>query len=278
MHSYENVLSASKGLLVDAMEILTKTDHKFVVVGGWCPYLRNRTDLHHPGTKDVDILFSDANVRGSLTSAIAALLDHGYLVSAKHDFQLLKELRVGDKAFVFNVDLLHPSETINNPEMMVDHFDLGVTEGDLPGNKHVRSIVLPSSQLIFEGFYSDFDVSSTNPDGKQTTVSVPLIDEAGLILSKCQSIKLKKRPRDSFDIYLILAQENSDATCEKLKQSASEVEPVRELLLELRGFLDCECKDSEGKQFDYNMRNYPSLDSSDPPSDYVIEKLNSIIG
>lgn len=279
MYEYENVLSASKGLLVEVVNLLSKSSVKFVVIGGWCPYLRNAsTTLTHPGTKDVDILFSDGNVKGQLNEAIEILLENGFLVSAKHDFQLLKQYKVGSNEFVFNIDLLHPSETLNNPEMMVDHFNLGVTESDLPGDKHVKSIVLPSSQLIFEGFYSSFPFSHTQSDGEYLSVDIPLIDAAGLVLSKCQSVKLKKRPRDSYDIYLMLMQGDVKKTCEKLRASSVDIPPVKELLVELRDYLnDPVAEDEELKQFDFNAGKYMGIDLRDTPSSHVKEKLDEIL-
>lgn len=279
MHIYENILSASKGLLLDAINVLSESNVTFVVVGGWCPYLRNALPIRHPGTKDVDILFSDGNIKGALNDAVELFLNHGYLVSAKHDFQLLKQLKVGNREFVFNIDLLHPSETINNPELTIDHFDLGVTESDLPGEKHVRSIVLPSSQLIFDGFYSIFPVQHTLPSGVHSQLDIPLIDGAGLVLSKSQSVKVKKRPRDAFDIYLILRQSDEHEICEKLRNSAKQIRPIKDLLIELQEFVNESVPDgSFYNQFDLNVAKYFTFSNEAArPSDYVASRLNKIL-
>lgn len=257
MYSYDNVLSAARGLLLDVVVNLNAIDKKYVIIGGWCPYLRNRTDITHPGTKDVDILFSDANVEGELHEVIDHLLQNGYLPSAKHDFQLLRKLRVGNRDLIFNIDLLHPSETNNNPEMLVDHFDLGILESDMPGaHKKARSLVLPSSQLIFEGLFSYLDVCHFKPDGNKEAASFPLIDEAGLIVSKCQSVKQKKRPRDAFDIFIIFQQANITETKIKLKEWSDKLPPVKNLLLELQAFLEEKPEKSEVTQFDLNVNKY----------------------
>jgi hypothetical protein len=122
------------------------------------------------------------------------------LVSAKHDFQLLKPISVEGRELVFNVDLLHPSETHRNPELLVDHLDLHIKESDFGDNKFVKSMVLPSSQILFEKDF--FDSLIVNCPISNAYATIPLINECGCILSKCESVKLEKRKRDAFDIYL----------------------------------------------------------------------------
>src|SRR5690606_40663116 len=53
MHSYKNILDGAKGLLVETISAIESTDLEYLIVGGWSPYLRNKTNLTHPGTKDV---------------------------------------------------------------------------------------------------------------------------------------------------------------------------------------------------------------------------------
>ena len=128
MHSYKNILDGAKGLLVETILAIEPTGLEYVVVGGWSPFLRNKTSYSHPGTKDVDILFNDGDVVGKIDKAVESLLSKGFVISAKHDFQLFKKLHVQGKDVIYHVDLLHPQESSNSPELMVDHFDLGLSE------------------------------------------------------------------------------------------------------------------------------------------------------
>lgn len=57
--NYHTVNDAAKGLLLESVEIASKAKTEFVVIGGWCSYLRNSNNqIQHPGTRDVDLLFS----------------------------------------------------------------------------------------------------------------------------------------------------------------------------------------------------------------------------
>ena len=49
--------------------------------------------IRHPGTRDVDVLFNDD--RESIRNAVELFLASGFVLSAKHEFQLLKTLSVG---------------------------------------------------------------------------------------------------------------------------------------------------------------------------------------
>ena len=80
----------------------------------------------YPGTKDVDVLFEDGFVEKQLEPVIHSFLESGFLVSAKHKFQVLRVLRVAEEQCIFNVDLLHPSESTETPEMFVHHLDLNI--------------------------------------------------------------------------------------------------------------------------------------------------------
>jgi imidazolonepropionase-like amidohydrolase len=71
----------------------------------------------------VDVLFNDD--RGAIKSAVELLLAGGFVLSAKHEFQLLKALQVGPSEFVFNIGLMHPAEASTRPQMFQDIMDLG---------------------------------------------------------------------------------------------------------------------------------------------------------
>ncbi len=122
MHEYEDLEAARLGLLGESVDIVASLSIQYVVVGGWAPYLRNSSPIAHPGTYDVDVLFLKGRTPGYLADVVKAFICGGYLPSAKHRFQLLRELRVGATSLVFNVDLLHPSESEHPSVEFVDHL------------------------------------------------------------------------------------------------------------------------------------------------------------
>ncbi len=75
---YASLSSAAKGLLGEATLIASKCGKKFAVCGGWSPFLRNADRFGHPGTRDVDLLFSDGADKENLKEVVSAFLQHGY--------------------------------------------------------------------------------------------------------------------------------------------------------------------------------------------------------
>ncbi len=273
MHSYKNILDGAKGLLVETISAIESTDLEYLIVGGWSPYLRNKTNLTHPGTKDVDILFNDGDVKGKISCAIESLLEKGFLISAKHDFQLFKKINVQGKDVIYHVDLLHPQETESNPEIMVDHFDLGLNENyDFAETKRAKSIALPSSKFLFDGFHTSEIFKHEMTDGSIKEVSIPLINEAGLIFSKSQSVQIKKRPRDSYDIFLAFKQLNVSETVKQLRTSSKKYPAVRESLKSLSEYID-----NPENYFEYNIRKYMIDDKETGLREYCKDKISEIL-
>lgn len=271
---------AVEALLADVTGFINSTGIEYLVVGGWSAFLRNNTSYRHPGTRDVDILFSDGGIRNKLTEVIRGLLKQGYQVSAKHDFQLLRTINVSGHRFVFNVDLLHPSESVCNPEMMVDHFDLGIKDDELAEGKAVKSIVLPSSALLFnDGFSETYELQTRNLRGENVALSFPLLGHAGLVLSKCESVKVAKRPRDAFDIFLALESDTGNEIPSLLGKYVH-IDGVAKLLQSLRSFVsEVRYLESEDmKQFDANVYRYVkgSFEDASLPSEKVVNMLNQI--
>lgn len=257
---------------MEVATILNRSNHEYLIVGGWSPYLRNSTPLVHPGTKDVDILLPDATVVNGIDYLIEEFLSKGFLPSAKHHFQLLKPIAIGEQELVFNIDLLHPSETINNPEMHVDHFDLHILETEFGKPFHLRSIVLPSSQLLFEGKFFD-NLEVTTASGKNA--QIPIVNEVGCILSKCESVKFAKRKRDAFDIYLScvnIGKESFVATLENYK----DLRGVRQLLDSLKTFLSEMNEERETLEFDLRVHKFAPETPHESPAAFVQEFLDSV--
>ena len=111
MRDTETIQDGAYTLLADTIKILNEEKMNYIIVGGWSPFLLNDNPIKHPGTKDVDILFSHAYEKGNLEEIITKLLKSNFILSAKHDFQLFRKITVKGKEFVYNIDLLHPYET-----------------------------------------------------------------------------------------------------------------------------------------------------------------------
>tara|TARA_B100000678_G_C18191917_1_gene495734 strand:+ start:371 stop:1165 length:795 start_codon:yes stop_codon:yes gene_type:complete len=197
----QSIEEASLVLLNDVCTSLSDTNSKFVIVGGWVPYLRVTTDaFKHPGTRDVDVLFSGKQDMPKV--ATQKLLKNGFMVSAKHEFQLFRVVEISNQKFVFSVDLLHPSSR-DRPEMFRDVLSLDIRDTyDPTGTRHIRSIAFGMSDLIFEEeLWSSFSAKLVE-NGNLT--SVPLLTASGCIISKLESALVPKRRRDVFDIFYLL--------------------------------------------------------------------------
>lgn len=222
-HSYSSIESAATGLLVEVISLVSSTNMEFAVCGGWSTVLRNAKDGQHPGTRDVDLLFSEASEEGALRETIELFLQNGYLVSAKHEFQVLRCISVNEHRLVFNVDLLHPKETAKSPSIFVDHLELPIPYQDYePDRVRMKSIALPSAAVLFDGFIELEEVTSTGFDGRQKTANVPVITEVGILVTKAKSCNFEKRPRDLFDIYLAIAQPKNEAVLDEQLSSLQE--------------------------------------------------------
>ena len=250
--NYSNLLDANRGVLAETCEIMSRTKMEYVVVGGWVPYLRGAGHtLHHPGTSDVDLLFN-GDFDG-VRNAIPEFFKAGYVPSAKHPFQLLKELTVGGKNFVFNVDLMYPAEAGSHEDLFHDIIDLGVRRDGYSLETHkMKSIAFLSADVIFyQSLWSDWLVSATTPDGRHVENTIPLMDERGLILSKCESVKGIKRGRDAFDIYFVLSGPNGSQTADGLKRLANQQPGAKTHLERLRAFVA-----TEAELFDERVAKY----------------------
>jgi hypothetical protein len=243
---------AQRWLLGDAATIAGRTS-SVAVVGGWCSVFNNHREagLHHPGTKDVDLLFENGATQGELAEAVQDLLSAGYIASAKHGFQLVRVLEVGARELAFSVDLLHPSSGRIDlvGEMFSKHVDLGIER--VPGahaDQYAVSIGTPLMDAIFE--HGLWVTRQVQPGGAAARV----LDDTGLIISKCSSARSAKRQRDSFDLFLAVAQPIDDdlprleARLRGVTQDGSR-HAVRHELEELRTWLTSE----EGER-DFNRR------------------------
>jgi hypothetical protein len=197
-------MDGATSLLCETASHLNRLDAEYAVIGGWSPFLLNSKPFQHPGTRDVDVLFSGGVEPSSLSSIIQDFLAKGFKPSAKHPFQLIRIIMVAGVEFVFNVDLLHPAEAEKNPEMFVDQISLPVPISEYRDDSFVmKSIILPSSGFVFEGHVLTHSVREPI-DG--TLVDVRLIDELATIVTKSHSLGIQKRSRDALDVFLAINQ------------------------------------------------------------------------
>ncbi|MCB5205765.1 hypothetical protein [Methylovorus mays] len=257
-----SVEDGARALLKDVATVLSqfpKIEH--TIIGGWCPVIRNKSSIPHPGTLDVDILFRDSNSPGFLSNVIEQLVQSGFDPSAKHPFQLLKKQIVNGKALIYNIDLLHPRmlEDIDSVGLFVDHLEL-----DIPLNnaerrlKEICSVALPNSEVLFQKNMHTVE----SIDG----ASFSLVTFEGMFVTKMDSCQKQKRERDSFDIYLAFV--NDGVNAQSINQLASEDNRIGESLKAFKLHLE-----NKADEFNKNVIHFcDGIEGS--PAQYVLEKLN----
>lgn len=206
MNNYKSLQEAAKGILCEAVSIAREEEPDFLVIGGWSPFLLNNTDIRHPGTKDVDLLFRHGHNQGELQPVIDAFLKSGYLSSAKHPFQLLRTAKVRGVDFVFNVDFLHNAPDQKDFDLFVDHLDLEDEDEEMVWYQY-QSIAIPMSKILFEETsFSLIQLEAVTPNGNECSFEISLMNELGTLITKTKSMENAKRQRDSFDIMLAILQ------------------------------------------------------------------------
>ncbi|AFV97072.1 MULTISPECIES: hypothetical protein [unclassified Sulfuricurvum] len=253
----QSINDGAKKLLKETIAELSKFDGlEYIIIGGWCPFLRNTQEIPHPGTLDVDILFREGYQSKTLEKVIKAFMEAGFIPSAKHPFQLLKKQQIQDKEFIFNIDLLHPkmTEASEIKGMFVDHLDLDIPLNREEDTVKMMSIVLPNSALLFNNDL--FDKYSL--DGLEFN----LVDFTGMFLTKMESCQKQKRERDSFDIYLAFL--NNGADIKKIKSIAKKNIHVKKALKGFKKFLR-----DKSDIFDSNINHFYKEYSKSPAKELL---------
>ncbi len=247
---YSDLNDACKSLLLTVVGTLNKTKLRYVIAGGWVPLLieSDHPYLKHPGTRDVDVLLVD-NLE-SVRLATRALFENDFRPSAKHEFQLLRNASVGKQEFVFNVDLMHPVENSEPEQMFNDIFDLGVRDDyDPRGSRFAKSIAFRSAKIVYEkNLFTNIPLLGIDLDENTYEHSIPLLSASAFILSKCESVKIKKRTRDAFDIYYMLSSSNGRKHASELVSLSQNYRQVHDQVNILLTFLR-----DESMQFNYNV-------------------------
>jgi hypothetical protein len=211
MNSFPNLETARLALLGESCVIANAVGLDYAVCGGWSPFLRNSSPIRHPGTKDVDLLFSDGVDIKGIYEVFEAFRKKDFLPSSKHEFQLIRIYSVGpgQRLMAFNVDLLHPTEGKVRADMFVDHCELPILEDPRAITMFMeKSMALPYSKFVFTGFVDRQLVDCPRLDGTSAKIEIPLIDEVGVLVTKAESCRSSKRPRDLLDIFLAISQPN----------------------------------------------------------------------
>jgi hypothetical protein len=193
----KDIFDGSKKLLNESIEIIGDAVNDIILVGGWGPYIRH--SQIHPGTSDVDLLFPATYTKEDTTAILQKFLSQGYYISAKHDFQLCRAFQIGQQTYIYNVDLLHPTDGKVNKVDFVEIMDLDVTNG-------IRVKTMLSVNIQYgEEIYSNELYSVVEFENQKFKV----LDGAGMVISKLNSCHNKKRLRDIFDIYLSLSEKGT---------------------------------------------------------------------
>lgn len=255
----QSINDGAKNLLKETIVELSKFDGlEYIIIGGWCPFLRNSSEITHPGTLDVDILFREGYQSKSLEDVIVAFMEVGFIPSAKHPFQLLKKQQIQDKDFIFNIDLLHPNMTVDSEAkgMFIDHLDLDVPFRGEETAK-MMSIVLPNSALLFDNaLFDKYPLEG---------LEFNLVDFTGMFLTKMESCQKQKRERDSFDIYLAFLNDGVDI--EKIKSIAKKNIHVKKALKGFKKFLT-----DKSNIFDSNINHFYKEYSKSPAKE-ILKKI-----
>lgn len=236
-------------------------DLEYMVIGGWCPVLRNTSNVTHPGTLDVDILFKDSYRHGALEKVSEKLIDSGFMPSAKHPFQLLKPQDIGGKKILYNIDILHPGMLDNKDQvgMFVDHLDLDIPLNEGNKVKKVASIVLPNSAILFtEDLYDTYI---------ENDLCFKLISFEGMLITKMDSCQKQKRERDSFDIYLAFL--SNGINVNRIKNIANNDSRINDSLKSFKYFLK-----EKPNTFNTNISQFHTISKGSPARE-ILEKLNA---
>lgn len=193
----KDIFEGSLKLLEETVDIAKDYIEKIVIVGGWGPYIRHVDQ--HPGTRDVDFLFPQESTKEEIEQVLYRFLENGYFISAKHDFQLCRAFEIGKYTYIYNLDLLHPSEGKINKIDFINVMDLDVTDGIRV--KKIQTINIQYGQEI----YSAELFENIEFRGRRFNV----LDASGVVLSKMNSCHNKKRTRDIYDIFLSLREANA---------------------------------------------------------------------
>lgn len=201
MKIYINEQEAAKGILGEAVKIISESNVDYVVVGGWIPFLFYSSIYPHQGSFDVDLLLNDNTSKEQMEKVVDIFKENGYHFAAKNKFQLYKILNVADEEIIFHVDFLHRKYA---PDQEDGFF--------LNWNK-MLSIAGPGTDIIFlDNERTSEELTFELPNETKETLNVNFANDIGFISAKGRALDTPKRVRDSYDIFLIICQTKDYST------------------------------------------------------------------
>ena len=232
------VFAGAIQLLRDCQCVLTKAEVDCIVMGGWNALLYKKPERFHPGTFDVDLLLPSDLDQDQAGLLIHSFLEHGFSQSAKHAFQLLREVNLRNYKFTYNVDLLHPYLEEKYPEMFLDLVSYGISLSDFDRStmSFAKSIVLPGIDEVVRKRHTERTLALTEADS-QHTISALFPDPVAFICSKALALGGAKRPRDAYDIFLTIEGQGVESCAEDLYDLAKTSPTARRCLQNLREFM-----------------------------------------
>lgn len=195
MTVYKDEQEAAKGILGEAVKIISDNQIDYAIVGGWIPFLFYSDIYPHPGSFDVDLLLNDETTKAQMEKAVEVFKKNGYHFASKNKFQLHKLLNVAGEEIIFHVDFLHRKYA---PDQEDGFF--------LNWNK-MMSIAGPGTDIIFiDNERTTKELKFNLPDETIETLTVNFASEIGFLCAKGRALDTPKRVRDSYDIFLIICQ------------------------------------------------------------------------
>lgn len=232
------VFTGAIKLLQDCQSVLTAANVDCIVMGGWNALLYKTPERVHPRTYDVDLLLPPKLSRDKAEALIRAFLESGFSQSAKHAFQLIREVDLCGTRFAFNVDLLHPFLESKYPEMFLDlmSHDIALSDFDRKTMNFAKSIVLSGVDEIIWAHHSERQLSLIEGNSLYE-ISALFPDPVAFICSKALALGVKKRPRDAYDIFLTLEGQGVEECAKKLYEVAKTSPTARKCLETVREFM-----------------------------------------
>jgi len=221
-------------------------------MGGWNALLYKRPERVHPRTFDVDLLLPPKLERAAAETLIRTFLDCGFAQSAKHAFQLIREVNLAGNRFAYNVDLLHPFLESRYPEMFLDllEFHVPLSDFDRSTMNFSKSIVLPGIDQFIWAQHSTRTLSIVEA-GARYEIKALFPDPVAFVCSKALALGGPKRPRDAYDIFVTLEGQGVASCAAELYEIARTSPTARRCLQNLRDYMKEMPRERDGKKLEF---------------------------
>jgi hypothetical protein len=184
---FDNPESASKAVLIEAMQVLGAFRDQLVIVGGSVPELLY-PDRGHIGTLDVDLAVSPSALSGNAYKTIRKrLLDANF--SHKN----------GPTRFEKNVEGLEEPVKL---DLISGQYQTGEKLTSVQVNE-LNINTLRGLDLAFE-ICRPIEISGYMPDGTRNTVRARIVEPEAYILIKAFTLDERQKKKDAYDIVFIL--------------------------------------------------------------------------